>query len=62
MIQQSSVYPNKRVLLSLEGKSSIVVYDSADLDSAVETVVDGCFYSNGQVSLKSKFVFPQINP
>jgi acyl-CoA reductase-like NAD-dependent aldehyde dehydrogenase len=49
--------PNKRVLTSLEGKSSLVIYDSADFDSAIETIVDGCFYSNGQVG-KIK-IFPK---
>jgi aldehyde dehydrogenase (NAD+) len=31
------------------GKSSMVIYDSADIDSACESVVDGFLYSNGQV-------------
>lgn len=51
LIPQSAVYPHKQVVVSLEGKSSLVVYESADLDSAIETIVDGCFYSNGQVTL-----------
>lgn len=48
-ISNSFVNPHTRTLLSLEGKGSLVVYESADIDSAVEAVVDGCFYSNGQV-------------
>ena len=41
--------PNKRCLFTLNGKSSLVIYDTADVDSAIESVVDGCFYANGQV-------------
>jgi aldehyde dehydrogenase (NAD+) len=48
ILSQSFVTPSKRVLLSLQCKSSLVVYDSADIDSAIEAIVDGCFYSNGQ--------------
>lgn len=47
-ISSSFVNPSTRTLLSLEGKSSLVIYESADIDSAVESVCDGCFYSNGQ--------------
>jgi aldehyde dehydrogenase (NAD+) len=36
------------VVSTLEGKTSMLIYDSADIESAVETIVDGCFYSNGQ--------------
>jgi acyl-CoA reductase-like NAD-dependent aldehyde dehydrogenase len=31
------------------GKSSMVVFDSADLDSAVEGVVDAAWFNQGQV-------------
>jgi acyl-CoA reductase-like NAD-dependent aldehyde dehydrogenase len=40
---------NKRFYSSLEGKASIAIYEWADVESAIETVVSGCFYSNGQV-------------
>ena len=49
IVSQAFVNPNKRTLLSLNGKSSMIIYDSADIDSAIETTVDGCFYANGQV-------------
>jgi len=52
IIAQSFIHPNKKTLFSLEGKSSMVIYDSADIDSACESVIDGLLYSNGQVSLK----------
>jgi acyl-CoA reductase-like NAD-dependent aldehyde dehydrogenase len=50
ILSKSYIHPNKRTLLSLEGKASLVVYECSDIDSVVETVVDGCFYANGQVS------------
>ena len=50
IVSNSFQDPNKRTLFSFEGKSSLVVYESADIDSAVEAIVDGCFYANGQVS------------
>ena len=49
ILPHSAVHPQKQTLLSVEGKSSLVVYESADVDSAVESVIDGCLYSNGQV-------------
>jgi acyl-CoA reductase-like NAD-dependent aldehyde dehydrogenase len=52
VIKQSAHLPNKKCLFTLNGKSSLVIYDSADFDSAIESVVDGCFYANGQVIFK----------
>ena len=49
IIKQSAHLPNKRCLFNLNGKSSLVIYDTADFDSAVECVLDGCLYANGQV-------------
>ena len=31
------------------GKSPVIVYDTADLDSAVESVVDAIWFNQGQV-------------
>ena len=50
ILSQAFVHPSKRTLLSVDGKSSMVIYESADIDSSIECVVDGCFYSNGQVN------------
>ena len=55
IIANSFSQPNKRILLNLEGKSSLVIYDSADLESAVESVVDGFLYSNRQVKYFQAF-------
>ena len=40
----------KKISLELEGKSPFIVYDSADLDSAVEENVDAIFFNQGKVS------------
>ena len=48
----------KKISLELGGKSPFVVFDSADLDSTVEGVVDAIFFNQGQVlclSLSSQF-------
>lgn len=50
ILKKSYQLANRKTLLSLNGKSSLIIYDSADIDSAIESVVDGCFYANGQVS------------
>ncbi len=39
----------KRLSLELGGKSPFIVFDDADLDSAVEGVVDGIWFNQGQV-------------
>jgi aldehyde dehydrogenase (NAD+) len=47
LTSDSFVKPNIRTLLSLEGKAALCIYEDSDVDSAVEAVVDGCFYANG---------------
>ncbi|XP_023342283.1 putative aldehyde dehydrogenase DhaS isoform X7 [Eurytemora carolleeae] len=39
----------KKISLELGGKSPVVVYHNADLDSAVESVVDAIWFNQGQV-------------
>jgi len=39
----------KKLSLELGGKSPVVIFDSADLDSAVEGVVDAIWFNQGQV-------------
>ncbi|MHA1524154.1 MAG: aldehyde dehydrogenase family protein [Alphaproteobacteria bacterium] len=39
----------KKISLELGGKSPIIVFDDADLDSAVEGVVDAIWFNQGQV-------------
>ncbi|KAL1527643.1 hypothetical protein AB1Y20_009029 [Prymnesium parvum] len=39
----------KNVSLELGGKSAIIVFDDVDIDKAVEWVMFGCFWTNGQI-------------
>ena len=39
----------KKLSLELGGKSPFVVFDSADLDSTVEGIVDAIWFNQGQV-------------
>jgi betaine-aldehyde dehydrogenase len=39
----------KNVSLELGGKSAIIVFDDADVERAVEWVMFGCFWTNGQI-------------
>ncbi len=39
----------KKISLELGGKSPVVVFDDADLDAAVERVVDAIWFNQGQV-------------
>ncbi|CAL2250381.1 unnamed protein product [Prunus armeniaca] len=39
----------KPVSLELGGKSPIVVFEDADLDTAAEWTIFGCFFTNGQI-------------
>ncbi len=48
-IRRATAGSGKRLSLELGGKSPFIVFDDADLDSAVEGVVDGIFFNQGQV-------------
>ena len=45
----------KKLALELGGKSPVVVFDSADLDSTVEGIVDAIWFNQGQV--RNLFLF-----
>src|SRR5579872_4185933 len=49
LIRAATAGSGKRLSLELGGKSPFVVYDDADLDSAVEGVVDAIWFNQGQV-------------
>jgi aldehyde dehydrogenase (NAD+) len=49
LIRRATAGSGKRLSLELGGKSPFLVFDDADLDSAVEGVVDGIFFNQGQV-------------
>ena len=48
-IRRVTAGTGKHLSLELGGKSPFVVFDSADLDAAVEGVVDGVWFNQGQV-------------
>ena len=49
MLREATAGTGKKISLELGGKSPVVVFDSADLDSAVESVVDAIWFNQGQV-------------
>ena len=48
-IRKQTATSHKRLSLELGGKSPFIVFDDADLDSAVEGLVDGIWLNQGQV-------------
>ena len=48
-IISSTANSNKKLTMELGGKSPFIVFDDADLDSAVEGVVDAIWFNQGQV-------------
>jgi aldehyde dehydrogenase (NAD+) len=48
-IRAATASSDKRLSLELGGKSPFVIFDDADLDSAVEGLVDGIWFNQGQV-------------
>lgn len=49
MIRQRTAGSGKKLTLELGGKSPFIVFDDADLDSAVEGIVDAIWFNQGQV-------------
>ncbi|HEY0306926.1 MAG TPA: aldehyde dehydrogenase family protein [Acidobacteriaceae bacterium] len=49
VIRKASANSPKKLSLELGGKSPFIVFDDADLDSAVEGLVDGIWFNQGQV-------------
>ncbi|HYM77034.1 MAG TPA: aldehyde dehydrogenase family protein [Candidatus Dormibacteraeota bacterium] len=48
-IRGATAPSHKRLSLELGGKSPFIIFDDADLDSAVEGLVDGIWFNQGQV-------------
>jgi aldehyde dehydrogenase (NAD+) len=48
-IRAATASSHKRLSLELGGKSPFIIFDDADLDSAVEGLVDGIWFNQGQV-------------
>jgi aldehyde dehydrogenase (NAD+) len=49
VIRKATASTHKKLSLELGGKSPYIVFDDADLDSAVEGLVDGIWFNQGQV-------------
>ncbi len=49
LIRRATAGAGKKLSLELGGKSPFIVFDDADLDSAVEGVVDAIWFNQGQV-------------
>jgi aldehyde dehydrogenase (NAD+) len=49
IIRRTTAGTDKKLSLELGGKSPFIVFDDADLDSAVEGVVDAIWFNQGQV-------------
>ncbi len=49
IIRRATAGTGKKISLELGGKSAFVVFEDADLDSAVEGLVDGIWFNQGQV-------------
>ncbi|GMH93575.1 hypothetical protein TrST_g2465 [Triparma strigata] len=61
MLQRKVAGRNVKLSLELGGKSPVIVYDSADLDGAVEGLVNGIFYNQGQVCCAGSRLLVQEN-
>ena len=48
-IRKATAHTHKRLSLELGGKSPFIIFEDADLDSAVEGLVDGIWFNQGQV-------------
>lgn len=60
VLRRATAGTGKKISLELGGKSPVIVYDTADLDSAVESVVDAIWFNQGQVcSAGSKLLVQQ---
>ncbi len=49
LIRERTAGSGKKLTLELGGKSPFIVFDDADLDSAVEGIVDGIWFNQGEV-------------
>lgn len=49
ILRKATAGSGKKLSLELGGKSPFVVFDSADLDAAVEGVIDAIYFNQGQV-------------
>ena len=58
-IREATAGQGKELTLELGGKSPYIVFDDADLDSAVEGLVDAIWFNQGQVCCAGSRLFVQ---
>jgi len=61
IIRRSTAGTGKKLSLELGGKSPFIVFDDADLDSAVEGLVDAIWFNQGQVCCAGSRLLIQEN-
>ncbi|HIO84647.1 MAG TPA: aldehyde dehydrogenase family protein [Deltaproteobacteria bacterium] len=49
LIREATAHTDKKLTLELGGKSPFIVFEDADLDSAIEGLVDAIWFNQGQV-------------
>jgi len=60
-IRKATAHSHKRLSLELGGKSPFIIFEDADLDSAVEGLVDGIWLNQGQVCCAGSRLLMQEN-
>ena len=62
-IREATAGSGKSLTLELGGKSPFIVFEDADLDSAVEGVVDAIWFNQGQVCCAgSRLLVQEVDP
>ncbi len=56
ILRRATAGSGKKLSLELGGKSPMVVFDTADIDSAVEGVIDAVYFNQGQVGVLFSYV------
>lgn len=62
LLRRATAGTGKKLSLELGGKSPVIIFDSADLDSTVEGVVDAIWFNQGQVSKWNCSLFKLLIP
>lgn len=61
IIRKATAGTGKKISLELGGKSPFIVFDDADIDSAIEGLVDGIWFNQGQVCCAGSRLLVQEN-
>jgi aldehyde dehydrogenase (NAD+) len=61
ILRRQTAGSGKRLSLELGGKSPVIVFDDADLDSAIEGMVDAIWFNQGQVCCAGSRLLVQEN-